>query len=109
MCSHTHVCLVCTCCLHSWPSSSHSLGGSIEFKISSVSLRLSTVSGGNFECAGIGDGEAFRAEAEHLDFCGCSWETETKRLIKTLEIFINLLCSSGILLHIVRYRCAKTK
>ena len=77
---HIHVCLVCTCCLHSWPPSSHSLGGSIEFKLSSVSLRLSTVCGGNFECAGIGDGEAFQAEAEHLAFCGCSRGNKNKKV-----------------------------
>jgi len=42
-------------------------------------------------------------------FVAVAWEIKTKTLIKTLEIFINLLCNSGILLHIVRYRCAKTK
>jgi len=26
-----------------------------------------------------------------------------------LEIFTKLMCTSGVLLHIVRYRCAKTK
>jgi hypothetical protein len=42
-------------------------------------------------------------------FVAVAWETKTKRLIKMLEIFINLLCNSDIFLHIVQYRCAKTK
>jgi hypothetical protein len=42
-------------------------------------------------------------------FVTVAWETKTKTLIKTLEIFITLLCDSGILLHIVRYKCAKPK
>jgi len=61
---------------------------------------LSTVSGGNFECAGIGEDETFQAEAEHLTFCGCSMGNKDKKsLIKMLEIFTNLMCTSGILLH----------
>jgi hypothetical protein len=71
---------MCTCCLHSWPSSSHSLGGSIQFKISSVSLRLSAVSGGNFECPGIGDGGAFRGAADSLAVCGCSMGVKKKNI-----------------------------
>jgi len=35
-------------------------------------------------------------------FVAVAWETKTKRLIKMLQIFIKLMRTSGVLLHIVR-------
>ena len=42
-------------------------------------------------------------------FVAVAWETKTKRLIKMLEIFTNLMRTFGVMLHIVQYKCAKTK
>jgi hypothetical protein len=67
-----------TCCLHSWPSSVHSLGGNIKFKISSVSLRSSAVSKADFERDERSEVGAAPAAGDGFPSCGFRVERKDK-------------------------------